>query len=94
MKTITLPGFIHAKVDEWTKELEYYFKPHEDMSEYGYKMLCPHQITAEVPDDINPVAIETEALENKKSELTKAFVKAVAPINQRLQDLKCIESSV
>jgi len=93
MPTITQKGFIHAAVDDYTKLLEYKFATYQDMTCIGWVFVCEHELTFEVPGELNPIAIETQALKRKKAELTLEFKRRVTPINSRLQDLKCIESS-
>jgi len=91
MCTITQKGFLHATKNQWSSELTYQFFT-SDMSAYGYMLVGPQEVTFTIPDDFNDIAAEVKLLEGRKSRLVDKFNADIAPINERLQDLKCLEA--
>jgi hypothetical protein len=98
MPTVTIPGFIQAKpAHEWDSSAnvidghEMVFMQHEDMKDYGYVLVCPFNMTFEMPEGWDPRAQQIEALKAKKEELQREFSAAVLKINQQIASLQAIE---
>lgn len=75
-------GFIHAKrrafYEEGEGDYEYTWWGHADMSSCNYIMVCPHQLTIEVPDDFNPIPIE---IANYRKEQQRIRAEAQSKVN-------------
>lgn len=102
MQTIEIKGWIFAKTDEWSDDVEYVFSQHDyekwaadgdtySSSYAGYKRLAEHVITAEVPDGIDVTAIKIASLERERTALRAAFQLKLNEINERLSKLQAIE---
>lgn len=50
MATITIRGFIHVQAD-FGGSPQFDFMKVDDMSQYGWTCIGPHEITVEVPDN-------------------------------------------
>lgn len=94
MTTITINGFIHAQKAQFSDAVTYQFMTSKDMSEYGYMLICPHDMTFTIPAEFNPVAAEVSILEKKKDKLADEYHGAVRQINDRISSLLCIGHTV
>ena len=54
-------------------------------------IVMPHNFEAEVPDDLNIVAMQVAALESEREKLGEEFRRSVAQINERLSRLQATE---
>lgn len=92
MKTITVPGHIHAKQDEWADGgMTFYFMTHDDMKEYGYAHICAHTLTFEVPDTFNMTAEQIKMLEAQREKAFAAYSATARSINAQISKLQAIE---
>jgi len=62
-----------------------------DMSEYGYVLLGSQVVTVGIPDK-DPVEAEVEMLNKKEASLIKEHLAQLHAIQQRKNDLLCIEN--
>lgn len=66
MATITIRGFIQVRIEEDGKP-HFHFMLSEDMRDYGFTCIGPHDIHAEVPDDADYVPKQRAALERARA---------------------------
>jgi hypothetical protein len=90
-KTVTVQGFIHAQKCTWTDKVRYDFFKSEDMTECGYVLVGPHEITLQIPADFNIAAGQISALQKQKDKLHKEFNVRLAQINDEISKLQCLE---
>lgn len=99
-KTITIPGFIHAKpLREW-EEAEgpgihqgfvLSFWTFDDMKEQGYVRVCNAQVSFELPDGWDPRQGQIEALRAKEKALRAEFQARVTEIHAQINKLQALE---
>ena len=86
---VEIKGFIHAKKDQWSNEIDYSFFI-SDASKYGYILLQPHTIEVDLePYDLNALTIDNLKAQKKAVE-ADAYVKVQA-IDDEIQKLLSIE---
>src|SRR5260370_24404741 len=92
-KVITIKGFIHAQRN-WLNDSEYsYTHWTHDMSGHGYVLVCPHDVTVEIPDDFNPIAAEVFSLEAQKKAVREQFHRNTAELNEKISKLLSLENN-
>lgn len=98
MKSISIPGFIHAKpLMRWEKPdssvqgMGFSFWTFDDMKDQGYVPVCPYTVTFDLPEGWDPRPGQIEALEAKKDALQREFTKAVVAINAQISRLQAID---
>lgn len=100
MKTITINGWIQCKpVDEYTGKnntdgFTYSFWEYEDMNSSGYVMVCPYELTFNLPETFSATAGLLMILDEKKQELRKEFAARVAQIDAHISKLTALEYTV
>jgi hypothetical protein len=96
-KEIKIKGFVHCiKADAWNDSqniaggYEYVFWRWDDMTEQGYILVCPAEITITPPDGFDPTPGTIAVLEAKKRELEANFSAEVARINTEISKLQAL----
>jgi hypothetical protein len=90
MSTITLTGFVHTRVDEFTGKREYTFAAWDEWKSCGYVLVGPASLEYQLPPNFNPIAAEVAQLKAEKEAATAAFRKRLQEINEQLAKLEAI----
>lgn len=64
-----------------------------ELQQHGYTTIGAHAFTYAVPADYNPVAAEVAAIDKKLDQMADEYHGKVKQLNQRKQELLCIELS-
>jgi hypothetical protein len=62
-----------------------------DMSEYGYVLVGPTDVSFEVPDDFDPRPQQIKALEEKQRQAAAAFYALTTDIKRQISELQSLE---
>ena len=84
----TIKGFIHWQAKKSYQDARFQWWPWEHMDDYV--VVCPHDITFEVPATFNPVASELAQIEATREELKKQFSEHIRRLDERVANLLCI----
>jgi len=87
-RTITIPGFIHSKMDIFTGKLGYHFMSFRDMEAYGYTFVTTHNLEFQLPDDYDDLARKRQAAEQEVRDLNKQFALGLERAKAKLEELK------
>lgn len=100
-RTIEIKGWIFAKPNDYGNKIDFEFSSYdyEAAAKRGYagadwgsyKKVAEHTIVAEVPDDIDPVAMKLAALEAERTDLRAKYAARVAQIENEISKLTAIE---
>lgn len=95
MKTITIPGFIHAKRAESWEAAQYGpyrfdWRPYEAKNLPDKVDVTPMEITFSIPADWNPVPDEIASLEAKRTEVMAEAQEQVNRINDLIGKLQAL----
>lgn len=89
--TITLPGFLHSRpAHEWeTKNvvdgMKFIFLDYADTEgTTGNSLVCPYDLTFDLPDDFDPRSEFVKSLEAKKRKLMAEFQKSITDIESQI----------
>lgn len=85
---ITKTVFLHATGGHHG-EVQYHVFP-SNMTDYGYKLIGTKEISFVLEADLDPVALEIEALEGKARKLMRDAQVKISEIDERIQRLRCI----
>ena len=96
-KIITIPGFIHAAMpDTWDFSrcnvidgVKYDFWTSENMGS-KFTMVCPYEMTFEIPEKFNAVDGFVKSLNDQKRELMADHQKKLTEIECQIQQLLAI----
>lgn len=98
-KTITIPGFIHAKpLQDWEDEGPHVFQGYalsfwkfEDMKDQGYVHVCDASVSFAIPEGWDPRQGQIEALRAKETALRAEFQRRVTEIHAQINKLQALE---
>lgn len=89
---VKISGFIQSRQSSITNDLHYSFSAFDDMTQYGYVMVMPHEIEIELPKGFDIRAKQVDALESEKRRLGAEFTARVTEIDSQIRSLLAIEN--
>ena len=84
-KTVTKKMYVH--LSEYSKGDTELFNC--DMSDHGYTLLGPVEVTFDVPQ-VDVVAAQINSLEKVKAKTVSEYEHRLARINDKIQELRCL----
>ncbi|KVL59291.1 hypothetical protein WT01_15800 [Burkholderia cepacia] len=89
---VKISGFIQARQSSITNALHYSFSAFDDMTQYGYITVMPHEIEIELPEGFDIREKQVDALETEKRRLGAEFTARVTEIDSQIRSLLAIEN--
>ena len=87
---ITIKGFIHRQNSYRYADGSWSFFSC-DMSEYGYILVMPYELTVDLPEDYDPVKAEVESLRKAQKAIRAELTRKGEMLEERIQSLLAIE---
>jgi len=91
MKTVTIPGFIVWQKNDWENKPTFnWFAFDPESMSLDYHVLRPHELTIEVPDDLDMTPAQIAALEKEKEQVRDKYLREVAKLDEKISKLRAI----
>ncbi|CAJ5553394.1 Uncharacterised protein [Burkholderia pseudomallei] len=89
---VKISGFIQARQSSVTNTVHFSFSPFDDMTQYGYVTVMPHEIEVDLPEGFDIRRKQVDALETEKRRLGAEFTARVTEIDSQIRSLLAVEN--
>ena len=87
---VTKPGFVYQSVSSYSGPTDFlWFEFDCEMD--GYVLVCPYELSFELPEDFDLQSHKIKALKDKKQKATADFQLLVTQIDRQISELTAIE---
>ena len=87
---VTKPGFVYQEVGRYSRPTDFqWFQFNCEMD--GYVLVCPCELSFEVPEDFDLKSHQINALKDKKQKAMADFQLIVTQIDRQISELTSIE---
>lgn len=96
MEKMTIKGFIQCEpASNWDNNtfegFTFSFWTYKDMTSHGYSLVCPIELTFEIPEGFDPRGEVVKRLEEQKRKVQAEFQAKITEIERQISQFTAIE---